>query len=798
MKRFSFIAAVLLCFVTVASAAIRPAQPGIGGGGAISGTITGAYSFSGGFTTANATNVYLSAVLSNQVVAPPLGFATNYNQFLRAYSNVIDVVWSNSALASGLNLTNIGTKVATAGTLVRVLKGPGPYWIGTNGSSILAPGVDMLLEGAVITMGTTADSGAPRYLFDDALDGLGSRTNRIFGTGEFYITNDQGGLLLQQEANSEMFLEYRIARTLGNQSLMQVDAGILTVHQGEYGQSDYYDFLTTTFPKKISVYGGKIFAGDSILEFANAFTNMGDCVIQVQYGEVLTNGVGSGTAGITIHDNVVIDGGVWNLYRNGTLSTGQTNGNATGAKAIVQNAVIRSAPDNTKSTVQRVAAGYGTALTLRNSTIEGPTGVDPIDINPTAGIFTLENTRVISGASATNSIRATTSGSRLRLVGANALDKPIHANVTITADVTNRMASVDVSSFLSRGISYFSNLVNAYSGVDTYGDLHIFSPATLIAETGGLMTGGPLYLSTGSGLNVDTVTPSRVAMFNANGDLTNVVSGSPSTEYVKADGTTGTPSGGGGTNFPNVNLLVGGTNLTLSAGVRKAYHNQTNGSHGINLNLAVPESGYEVVYSVSNSGSSDITVTFYTNSVQANPYDIATKTNANTFTASASAITEAKLKFIGGGIWVLESVKGPASILKFGTGIWADTNGANGLDITPFTRRYTNYASASITINCATDVTANYTNAVAANNTITLATPVIGTSGSLGLVSDGSARTLAILAPVAITWLSTNDTATATNILTTASKRSLFAWRVGMGTDGVSTNIHCWVKNQTP
>ena len=299
-------------------------------------------------------------------------------------------------------------------------------------------------------------------------------------------------------------------------------------------------------------------------------------------------------------------------------------------------------------------------------------------------------------------------------------------------------------------------------------------------------------------LTMALATASRVARIDANGNITNVVSGSPSTEYVKADGTTGTPSGGGGTNFPNVNLLVGGTNLTLSAGVRKAYHNQTNGSHGINLNLAVPESGYEVVYSVSNSGSSDITVTFYTNSVASNFYDIASKTNVNTFTAAASAITEAKLKFIGGGIWILERTFGPEAVLKFGTGIWSDTNGANGLDITPFTRRYTNYASASITINCATDVTANYTNAVAANNTITLATPVIGTSGSLGLVSDGSARTLAILAPVAITWLSTNDTATATNILTTASKRSLFAWRVGLGTDGVSTNIHCWVKNQTP
>ena len=245
-------------------------------------------------------------------------------------------------------------------------------------------------------------------------------------------------------------------------------------------------------------------------------------------------------------------------------------------------------------------------------------------------------------------------------------------------------------------------------------------------------------------------------------------------------------------------ILSGQTNLLLTNYVTQSFFQQTNGSHGLNLNLAVPESGYQVSYSVSNSGSSDITVTFYTNSVQANPYDIATKTNVNTFTASASAITEAKLKFIGGGIWILERTFGPVAVLKFGTGIWSDTNGANGLDITPFTRRYTNYASASITINCATDVTANYTNAVAANNTITLATPVIGTSGSLGLVSDASARTLAILAPVAITWLSTNDTANATNILTTASKRSLFAWRVGMGTDGVSTNIHCWVKNQTP
>lgn len=116
--------------------------------------------------------------------------------------------------------------------------------------------------------------------------------------------------------------------------------------------------------------------------------------------------------------------------------------------------------------------------------------------------------------------------------------------------------------------------------------------------------------------------------------------------------------------------------------------------------------------------------------------------------------------------------------------------------------RTTNYIDGDITINCSTDVSANYTNAVAGNRSITLSTPVIGTSGSLSLTSDGSARTLAILCTQAtITWMSTNDTATSTNILTTASKDSLFAWRVRqkhISGSAMITNIQCWVKNQTP
>ena len=83
MKRLSFIAAALLCFVTAVSAAIRPAQPGIGGGGStVSGSITGAYSFNGPFSVVNATNVYLSAVLSNQVVTGISVGATNASAYV--------------------------------------------------------------------------------------------------------------------------------------------------------------------------------------------------------------------------------------------------------------------------------------------------------------------------------------------------------------------------------------------------------------------------------------------------------------------------------------------------------------------------------------------------------------------------------------------------------------------------------------------------------------------------------------------------------------------------------------------
>lgn len=63
MKRLSFIAAALLCFVTAVSAAIRPAQPGIGGGGS-SGVTTGSVTVLTPLILSG-TEIQLPLVLSN-------------------------------------------------------------------------------------------------------------------------------------------------------------------------------------------------------------------------------------------------------------------------------------------------------------------------------------------------------------------------------------------------------------------------------------------------------------------------------------------------------------------------------------------------------------------------------------------------------------------------------------------------------------------------------------------------------------------------------------------------------------
>lgn len=121
MKRFSFIAAVLLCFVTMVGAAIRPAQPGIGGGGStVSGSITGAYSFNGGLSTINATNVYLAPAISNLVLNLAL---TNIGSSLLSASNYY------ARIVSLTTNDNVSLTLSNAQNNTAYILAPGSYAI---------------------------------------------------------------------------------------------------------------------------------------------------------------------------------------------------------------------------------------------------------------------------------------------------------------------------------------------------------------------------------------------------------------------------------------------------------------------------------------------------------------------------------------------------------------------------------------------------------------------------------------------------------------------------------------------
>jgi len=258
--------------------------------------------------------------------------------------------------------------------------------------------------------------------------------------------------------------------------------------------------------------------------------------------------------------------------------------------------------------------------------------------------------------------------------------------------------------------------------------------------------------------------------------------------------------GSGGTNFPNVNLLAGNTNAALSAGVRKAFHQVTNASYIQNFQLAVPESGYQIRYSVSNYNTAPITLTFQTNQIAANPYDVRSKTNVNTITLAEQAITSFTLTYMGSGLWLLSDVEGPQFNQIYGTGIYPETNGTSGLDVTISTLISTNYANAATNdLDCSRPLQAAFTNDLSGNQLLRIINPRIGTWFNVYMRDSGSVRTIGLAVPAGVgnELMSTNWTSNSTNILTLASKLAVLSGEVTRGTNG-TTNVSWFVTSKTP
>lgn len=105
-------------------------------------------------------------------------------------------------------------------------------------------------------------------------------------------------------------------------------------------------------------------------------------------------------------------------------------------------------------------------------------------------------------------------------------------------------------------------------------------PGTLPMNANQFDTNNPVSIKNGAlltnisvraGLALPTLTASRAAVIDASGNLTNVASSSPSTEFVRADGTAAVPSGSGSTN--NVAQGIGTSDTTNAVKRHWVYFN---------------------------------------------------------------------------------------------------------------------------------------------------------------------------------------------------------------------------------
>lgn len=528
-------AALLVSCLTSPPANAATFTTPVGGGGGNS--VTGSVVVTAPLTLVNGTNIVLPIELANLKTNPPLGYATNYLSLLRAYTNIIHVGFSNDAVSSALNLTNISTK-APAGSLIIV--GPGAYNIPTNMQSLAGRGVDMYFQpGAIVSHGYASDLTTTSALFDDALAGTGATTNRIMGYGEFHSSNALGGIVIMQEGDSDFYIECKSAWSHGPTSTILHGAGSLDFTAFDFARCDSYDVYegSSVAPRKAIFKASRAYAGDSILEVAAGFTNWGDGVFTIGYGEALSGGGSFGNVALGIADKTIMDIGVLNFKRSAaSISGALTNKNQTGS-GILRNCTIYSLPASTYSTVGRYDRNYATEFRMLNCTIYGPTGVDPIEYSTAFGKFSMENTRVISGASATNSMRAGETGSRVELIGLNSLDKPNHANITVV-NSTNYTTGIAASGLVTASAVTVSGAVTAGDLVSA--DANI-SGATTLQD---VIINGEIVIATGAG------------------------SGKVLTSDGSGAGTWQTASGGGGAgSLPaNANQLNTNTTLTIISG----------------------------------------------------------------------------------------------------------------------------------------------------------------------------------------------------------------------------------------
>ncbi len=556
IKLNSLLASIFLALCLSASAAVK--VPGGGGGG-------------GGTVITGSVTVLAPLVLSGAEVQMPQRISqlnTNF-AFTNAsmiFSNVLTLnPTSTTPVLNGMHLTNQAI-LARVGDTIDVQ--PGTYWCPTNEFSMWRNGVNWHLRpGAVLLFGTAGDGASITPPFNDW---SGAITSSVTGSGVIIVSNDLANVFYQSNALSKTIIQARTIRSDNEMAavMQDIQGGEMTVlapEDGIYsrGYDAYINQCVSGHGSKTFIYAkyimGDTNAGDSAVEFSFGYRNPGDCYI-----------FSSAARGdVTLADNVVLELGNLNLSTDNVIYSplGQIG------NGVLRNTYVSGTSNRTYSLIHTPndEGGFATAGTFDNVVFKGGTNRPVALITNDTGRTIFNGGRFEDGFGATNSIRS--KNAQAVTLNNVKLDLGLHANVTASGS-TNYGSAIRVSKVQNTGSTTNTGemdqtaIARFWQGIDVVGDVNTDS-----LTAGTMQTTGQAAISGGLGL-YNSITVSRVLMINADGDVTNVVSSSPSTEYVKADGTVGTPTGaqtpwasdinGAGNDLTNVaSVQVIGTGASL-------------------------------------------------------------------------------------------------------------------------------------------------------------------------------------------------------------------------------------------
>jgi hypothetical protein len=309
---------------------------------------------------------------------------------------------------------------------------PGRYWIPTNTLGWGRGGTYYwhLWPGATLVFGSSNDVTAGAVFGDGGF----ATTNIVSGYGDIVISNKNLRLVHLQAASTFIATVnsiYNPNTNTGSSGLIEIAAAGTTLNIHAYDFIDWrpYDLLLAgdlafqAGPTVVSA-GRRLSAGNSLIEFGRAPLVLGSVILKAPYMEttfpngdmVLTPGVvveadtiNFGDRGFIWADNILADPGY------AIINVRRITANSTSTRPLISN--INGSTDG---------------LRFVNTTFEGGTAVDVMNISAPTTPVMFENCRITGGA--TNSITAA-SAETIKSLGLS-IEKPLSSTVRVDGPVT--------------------------------------------------------------------------------------------------------------------------------------------------------------------------------------------------------------------------------------------------------------------------------------------------------------------------------------------------------------------------